>query len=158
MELGAWGFTLGCFVSASLAARNQLISARRTAGNIKPGSTGPPTWTNLAVAGQYGGFLLPQFVYWTTTAYNGFRQPGWMREYALPSPPDIFGLDGVVAGRVLGSLATYVGWTLGRITIEVLGDQYATIGVSAPFSVDYRILTGGLHPLWTTVKGETLAR
>lgn len=133
MELGAWVLTVRCFVSASLAASNQLGRAGPTAGNIKPGSTGPLFWSKLALAGQYGGFLIPQFVYWTTTAYNGFRQPEWMREYALPSPPDVFGVDGVVVGRVLGSLATHAGWAIASTAIEVLGDQYATIGVSALF-------------------------
>jgi len=130
MELGIWGLTVGCFVSASRAASIQLKSARPTAGDIKPGSTGPRIRSSIALAGQYGGFLIPQFIYWTTTAYNGFRQQEWMREYALPSPPDIFGVDGVVAGRMFGSLATYAGWAIASTAIKVLGDQYATIGVS----------------------------
>jgi len=151
MEFGAWGLTLGYFVYASIAASNQLKSAIPTAGNIKPGSTGPRFWTNLAIAGQYGGFLLPQFVYWTTTAYNGFRQPEWMRGYALPSPPDVFGIDGVVIGRVIGLLGTRAGWALGHTTIEFLGDQYATIGVSALF---FRGLPDTYRGL-STDKGET---
>lgn len=54
-----------------------------------------------------------------------------MREHALPSPPNVLGVDGVLAGRVLGSLATHFGWVFARAAMEVLDDQYATIGVSA---------------------------
>ena len=131
MEVVVWGLTVGWAVSAGLSIRTQLRSARSRAGNIKPGSTGPRIWTSLALLGQLGAFFLPQLVYWTTTAYNGFRQPGWMREYALPSPPDVFGVDGVVAGRMAGLLASHAGTVFARTALGILGDQYSPIGVSA---------------------------
>jgi len=133
MELIVWGLTVGRSVSANLTIVRQIRSARSKAGNIKPGSTGPRIWTGLALAGQLGGFLLPQLVYWTTTAYNGFHQPEWMRKHALPSPPDVFGIDGVVAGRVVGLLASHAGMVLTRTAIIFLGDQYSPIGASTLF-------------------------
>ena len=158
MELVVWGLTVGWSASTSVAIPRQFRSARSKAGNIKPGSTGPRIWTNIALLGQLGGFLLPQFVYWTTTAYNGFRQPEWMREYALPSPPGVLGIDGVVAGRVVGLLASYSGMVFVRTALEILGDQYSPIGVRALFTTYYRILTGSLRPIWATGKGKAQAR
>jgi len=133
MELIVWALTVGWAASAGLSIRSQLRNARSKAGNIKPGSTGPRIWTGLVLLGQVGGFFLPQLVYWTATAYNGFRQPEWMREHALPSPPDVFGIDGVVAGRVVGLLASHAGTVFARTALEILGDQYSPIGVSALF-------------------------
>lgn len=133
MELIVWGLTVGWAASASIRIPSQFRNARSKAGNIKPGSTGPRFWTSLVLLGQLGGFLLPQFVYCTATAYNGFRQPEWMIEYALPSPPDVFGVDGVVAGRVVGLLVFHAGTVFARTALEVLGDQYSPIGVSALF-------------------------
>jgi len=133
MEFIVWGLTLTWLTLSILQFRRQLRNAGPKVGDIKPGSTGPPIWTSLAVLGQMGGFLLPQLIYWTTTANNGFRQPEWMAEYALPSPPDIFGVDGVLVGRAVGLLAHYAGSVLMRTTMKTLGDQYHLIGVSALF-------------------------
>ena len=139
MELIVWGLTVRRTASAALTVSRQLRNARSKAGNIKPGSTGPRIWVSLEFLGQLGGFVLLPLAYCTTIAYNGFRQPDWMREYALPSLPDAFGVDGVVAGRVFGLFVSHAGMVLTRTALETLGDQYATIGVSA---ISFRGLLG----------------
>ena len=133
LELTVWVLTVGTSAVSILSLRSQLKSARLTAGSIKPGSTGPRIWTNLALLGQLGVFPVPQLVYWTATACNGFRQPRWMREHALPSPPDVFGVDGVVVGRVVGLLFSHVGNIFVHTALKTLGDQFYPIGVSTPF-------------------------
>jgi len=57
-----------------------------------------------------------------------------MTKYALPPPPDLFGVDGVVVGRAIGLLAHLAGTILSCTALRVLGDQYHGIGVSALFS------------------------
>ena len=130
MELIVWGSTMAIFASSTFQARRQLASARSKAGNIKAGSTGPRIPTTLAMLGQFGGMSLPTLVYWTATAYNEFCQPEWMTKYTLPTPPDVFGLDGVVVGRAVGLLALLAGTILTRSALEALGDQFHAIGVS----------------------------
>ena len=82
--------------------------------------------------GQFVGFFVPPFIYWTTTAYNGFQRSGLMKEYSLPSPPDVFGVDGVMISRVIGLLMYFAGGNFGCIALKCLGDQYSPIGVSGP--------------------------
>ena len=135
MELIVWGSTVGIVASSVLRARSQLKGARSKAGATKSGSTGPPLWTGLAILGQFSGFSLPPLVYWTTTAYNKFQQPEWMTEYALPPPPDVFGVDGVIVGRTAGLLAFLAGMILTRAALKALGDQFQAIGVSSPIFV-----------------------
>ena len=130
MELIVWGSTVAIFASSTIRARNQLARARSKAGDIKPGSTGPRVWTTLSIVGQFGGMSLPTLVYWTATAYNKFRQPEWLTEYALPPPPEVFGVDGLVVGRGLGLLALLGGTILARSAMKALGDQFHAIGVS----------------------------
>ena len=153
VELAIWGSTMAINTASAFGVRRQLKSARSKVGDIKPGSTGPRIWTNLALLGQFSGFILPQLVYWIATAYNGFRQPEWMTEHSLPSPPDIFGVDGVVVGRVAGLLAVIAGTHFARTALKTLGDQYHAIGVSAIFPS----ITRGLHSSWVIDKGETQA-
>lgn len=130
MELFVWVWTAGGMVPSAIGLREQLKNARSKAGGIKPGSTGPPVWTRLLLFAQFCGFALPQFVYWAATAYNGFRQPKWMTEHALPSPPDVLGIDGVVVGRAIGLLAVSAGRKFAANAMKALGDQYYPIGVS----------------------------
>jgi hypothetical protein len=85
------------------------------------------------MSGQVCGLFLPKLIYWTATAHNKFRQPEWMTEYALPSPPDVFGVDGATVGRTVGLLAVLAGTILTRTALKALGDQYHAIGVSALF-------------------------
>ena len=134
MELVVWGSTMALYASSAFRFRNQYRSARSTAGDIKPGSTGPRILTSVAILGQFCGSALPPLVYLTATAYNKFRQPEWMTEYALPSPPDVFGVDGVLVGRAVGLLAVLAGSVLTRAALKILGDQFHAIGVSAIFS------------------------
>ena len=158
MELIVWGSTVAIHASAAIGVRHQLKSARSKAGDVRPGSTGPRIWTSLAVLGQIGGLNLPLLVYWTTTAYNKFHQPKWMAENALPPPPDVFGVDGVIVGRAAGLLVHFVGTLLARTALRVLGDQFHVIGVSVP---SCRWVTGYMpvaHSFWITGKGETQAR
>ena len=135
MELIVWGSTVGILASSAFRAQNQINKTRSKAGHTKPGSTGPRLWTGLAILGQASGFSAPPLVYWTTTAYNKFRQPEWMAEYALPSPPDVFGIDGVIAGRTAGLLMFFAGAMLARAALKALGDQFHVIGVSDPIFV-----------------------
>ena len=51
-------------------------------------------------------------------------------EYALPPPPDVFGVDGVAVGRGVGLLILFTGALLTRKAVKVLGDQFHIIGVS----------------------------
>lgn len=131
MELIVWGSTVGKLVFGLSGVRDQLKRARSVAGGIKPGSTGPSIWTNLALLGQLCGFILPQFVFVTAIAYNKFHQPEWMTEHALPSPPDVLGIDGVVIGRTVGLLVLHAVASLTQTALRALGDQYHAIGVSA---------------------------
>jgi len=132
VELIVWVLTVGSFASSGSRTRNQFKKAKSTAGETRPGSTGPRFWTKLAESGQAVGLFVPPLIYWTTTAYNKFQQPGWMTEYALPSLPDVFGVDGVIVGRVAGLLMYFAGGKLARVALEVLGDQYSPIGASVP--------------------------
>ena len=155
VELIVWAFTVGTFASSSLRARDQFKNSRSTAGRIKPGTTGPRFWTKLAMLGQFVGFFVPPLVYWTTIAYSGFQRSGLMKEYALPSPPDVFGADGVMIGRVTGLLMYFAGGNFGRIALECLGDQYSPIGVSNHQSLRRsRMQTGGLRLFLGIDKGE----
>lgn len=129
MELLVWGSTAGFFAFSGLQTRNQHAKARSKAGNVKAGSTGPG-WTPLIIMGQISGLGLPPLIYWTVTAYNKFRQPEWLMEYALPSPPDVFGVDGVLVGRGVGLLALLAGMFLSHIAVKTMGDQFQGIGVS----------------------------
>ena len=138
MELIVWGSTLAIRAWGASGFRSQIKNARSTAGDIKPGSTGPRIWTTLALFGQFCGSLPPSLVYLIVTAYNGFRQPQWMAEYALPSPPDVFGVDGITVGRAAGILVHLAGTSLARAALKTLGDQYHAIGVSPYLLVDYR--------------------
>jgi len=115
---------------------------------------GSPFWLFLTVALQYIGWLFPQVIYWTTTAFNGFRQPSWMKPYALLQPPDVFGVDGEVVGRVVALLGVRIGWAILRGSIEHLGDQYAPAGIrEKPRLVDTGPFEYVRHPLYA---GATL--
>ena len=144
MELIVWGSTVAILASSACRTRCQLKTARSKAGDTKRGSTGPHFWTSLAILGQYSGLGLPPLIYWTTTAYNKFRQPEWMTEHALPSPPDVLGVDGVIVGRAVGLLAFFAGAVLTRTALKVLGDQFQVIGVSPLASHGRRMPTGWL--------------
>jgi len=134
MELIVWGSTLGRLAYSLLGIRRQLKEGRLSAGGIKPNSTPAPRIRGtLAFLGQYLGFLPPQLAFLVPIAYNGFRQPEWMVKYALPSPPDVFGIDGVVVGRAIGVLGHQVGVIIARTALGTLGDQYYILGVSAIF-------------------------
>ena len=128
MELIIWSFTLGITALSGYRARNQVKNSK--AGGIKSGSTGPRFWINLALLGQGFGSFVPPLTYWIVTAYNKFQQPEWMAKYALPSPPDVFGVDGVTIGRMVGLLAYLAGTIFARTALKILGDQYQPIGVS----------------------------
>ena len=149
IELIVWSSTVGILTSAAFRTQNQLNKTK--AGNIKPGSTGPRLWTSLAVLGQFSGFSVPPLIYWTTTAYNKFQQPEWMTEYALPSPPDVFGVDGVTVGREVGLLVFFAGAILARAALKALGDQFHVIGVSDPVFA----WASGLRLSLVVDKGET---
>ena len=156
MELTVWGPTIAIFVSSAFSARSQVKSARSKAGDIKPGSTGPRIWTNLAFLGQSGGLCLLPLVYWSATASDKFRQLEWMTEYTLPSPTDIFGVGGVTVGRTVGLLGVFAGAILTRTALKALGDQCSAIGVSLLSSRGYRTptaflgYTSGRNPDWLT--------
>lgn len=130
VELVVWCSTVGSFVSSGFRTYGQFKKAKLTAGETKPGSTGPRIWTRLALWGQFVGFFGPPLVYWTTTVYNKFQQSGWVAEYALPSPPDVFGVDGLMVGKMAGLLMYFAGGAFGRAAMKILGDQYSPIGVS----------------------------
>lgn len=133
MELIVWSSTVGIFTSSAFRIHRQLKRARSKTGNPKPGSTGPRFWIDLALLGQLSTLTLPPLIYWTTIAYNKFQQPEWMTEHALPSPPDVLGVDGIMAGRVVGLLGLLAGMVLSRAAMKALGDQFEVIGVSPPF-------------------------
>lgn len=154
MELIVWGSSVVGGISTAFKLRSQFKSARLTAGDIKPGSTGPRIWTNLAISAQICGFMLPSLVYMAVIAHNKFRQPEWMTKYALPSPPDVFGVDGVAVGRVAGLLCWLAGAILSRAALKVLGDQYYAIGVSTPPSP----WICSLRSFWVIDTGETQTR
>ena len=56
-----------------------------------------------------------------------------MTKYALPSAPDLLGVDGITVGRAVGLLVVLAGTVLAQTALKVLGDQYNAIGVSAYF-------------------------
>ena len=146
MELIVWGSTMAIFMSGVQGARSQLKTASSKSGNVKSGSTGPLIWTSLAFVGHSAGLYLLPIVYWSATASNGLRQPEWMTEYALPLPPDIFGVDGVIVGRTVGLLGVLVGAMLSGSAVKALGDQFCRFGVSASLfrglsSVNWRLTT-----------------
>ena len=148
IELVPWGMTLGCWFTSVIINSQTILHS--TGGEVKPSSVHPRFWLYLALGTQYTGFLVPQLMYWTTTAGNGFHQPEWWRKYALPSPPDVFGFDGELVGRAVGSLGVAVGWAIFCTVIIALGDQYATFGVSTLFSrglpdTDRRLAPPGLQ-------------
>ena len=158
MELAVWASTLVLHASGTFGVRRQLKNARLKVGDIKPGSTGPRFWTNLALFSQFCGLVLPPFVFWTTIGFNGFRQPEWMAEYALPAPPDVFGIDGGVVGRMAGLLVFLSGRNFASTALKTLGDQYHAIGVS-PLVVSWLSdVDRRLTFFWITDKGETKAR
>ena len=144
MELIVWGSTMGIFAFSAFRFRSQFKIARSEAEDTKPGSTGPHT--NLDFSRTIGTifftFVLPPFVYLAGTVSNKFHQPEWMTKYAPPAPPDVFGIDGVTAGRAVGLLAVLAGAALAQTALKTLGDQYNSIGVSARFSVVYKVPTG----------------
>lgn len=125
-----WVATVGTFLYTVRQARYQLVRAKSTAGNIKEGSTGPRFWRTLAMRAQTGGMSIPALIYWIATACNKFRQPRWLLDYALPSPPDVFGIDGVLLGRAAGFLLLLAGTVVTVRAIRTLGDQLNGIGVS----------------------------
>ena len=133
MELIVWGSTIGIIASSAFRFHSQAKIARSEAGDTKPGSTGPPIWTSSIMLGQLGAVLLPPLVYLTATARNNFHQPEWIVEHALPTPPDVFGVNGVVVGRAVGLVAALAGTILTRTALRALGDQYNVIGVRAMF-------------------------
>ena len=65
------------------------------------------------------------------TACSGFCQPGWITEYTLPLPSDVFWADSVTVGRAVGLLTALAGTVWTNTALEFLGDQYHSIGVSA---------------------------
>jgi hypothetical protein len=130
MELIVWGSTAGFCVNSLSQLYRQV--ARSKAGKTKPGSTGPRVLTTLSITGQLSGIMLPLLVYWTTTAYNKFHRPEWLAKYDLPSPPDVFGVDGVVVGRGVGLLVLFTGMILADTAVKALGEQFLGIGVSLP--------------------------
>ena len=140
MELIVWGSTMAILASSTFGVRSHLKSARSKAGDIKPGSTGPRIWRSLALFGQFSGLYLSPLIYWTTTATNNFHQPEWIKEYSLPLPPDVFGVDGVTVGRVVGLLGTVAGTVLARVAMSTLGDQFHVIGVSTPPPLDFCLI------------------
>ena len=159
MELFVWCSTLGIFASSASRFRSQYHSARSKAGDTKPGSTGPRIWTTAVILGQSLVYFLPPLVYLTGTAGNKFHQPEWMTKYALPSAPDLLGVDGITVGRAVGLLVVLAGTVLAQTALKVLGDQYNAIGVSAYFFfVDCRTPRGTLYPFWAVDKGETQGR
>ena len=155
MDLIVWGSTVGIYAFTAVQYYNQVEMGRSRAGDVRAGSTGPRFWTTLSVYGQYYGMIVPQLLYWTTTAYNKFRQPEWLTEYALPKPPDVFGVDGVAVGRGVGLLLVFTGVHLMRKAIKVLGDQLNVIGVSYYSSVSPET---GLRPSLVEDQGETQTR
>ena len=128
MELIIWGSTLGFWAVSSTQLKP--LFARSKAGKVKVGSTGPRVLTKLLIVGQIIGTGIPLVVYWAATAYNKFHQPEWLVKHALPPPPDVFGIDGMVVGRAVGLLGTITGMVLGKAAIKALGDQFLGIGVS----------------------------
>jgi hypothetical protein len=155
MELIVWGSTAGIFTSSAFQAYSRFKKMRSKAGNIKPGSTGPRFWTSLTMLGQFLGCTVPPLVYWTATAYNKFQQPRWMTEHALPSPPDVFGVNGVMVGRMTGLLVFLAGTILAQAGLEFLGDQYNPIGVSDPIFAWVTDVDSGLRLFRAVDKGET---
>ena len=129
MELIVWGSTLAFFIVSSTKLRGQYDRSLNANRKItKPGSTGPPVLAPLSIVGQVFGTSLPLFVYWTTTAYNGLRQPEWLAKHALPPPPEVFGFDGVVVGRMVGLFGLLAGMILGVRSVKAMGDQYLGFG------------------------------
>lgn len=133
MELFIWSSTVAIVTFSILQTRRQLARPRPKAGDIKAGSAGPRIWSALSILGQVGGTRLSLLVYWTATAYNRFRQPKWLTEYALPPPPDIFGVDGVVVGRGVGLLTFLAGMGFARIAVKALGGEFQGIRVNTYF-------------------------
>jgi hypothetical protein len=128
MELIVWGSTAGFFVISLSQLLAQL--SRSNAGKTKPGSTGPRVLTTLSMAGQLSGTTFPLLVYWTATAYNKFHRPEWLVKHALPSPPDVFGVDGVAVGRGVGLFVLFTGMILADTAVKALGEQFLGIGVN----------------------------
>ena len=158
MELIVWSSTVGIIASSAFRFRSQYKIARSKAGDTKPGSTGPRIWTTAVILAQLAVFMLPPVTYLAGTAGNKFHQPAWLTKYALPSPPDVFGIDGVMAGRAVGLLAVLAGTALMRTALKALGEQYNAIGVGALLSVAYQTLVDSLHSFWVVDKGETQGR
>lgn len=127
MDLLIWSSTLGTFVYTVINARNTLKRADHTLGDTGTSLVGP-----LATLGQFGGLSFPGFVYWAATALNRFRQPEWMMEYALPSPPDVLGIDGMVFWRAIGLLVLLAGVSLTHSALIVAADELRLSGVSTP--------------------------
>ena len=158
MELIVWSSTVGIIASSAFRFRSQYKIARSKAGDTKPGSTGPRIWTTAVILAQLAVFMLPPVTYLAGTAGNKFHQPAWLTKYALPSPPDVFGIDGVMAGRAVGLLAVLAGTALMRTALKALGEQYNAIGVSSLLSVGYQTPVDSLHSFWVVDKGETQGR
>ena len=128
MELVVWGSTLGLFMFTLSKGRGRFHRAfydRRA----KPGSTGPPIQFALSMAAQNLGIVLPLLLYWVAAPYNKFHQPEWLADHPLPPPPDVFGVDGVVIGRMAGLLGLLTGMMVVVKTLRAMGDQYIVFGV-----------------------------
>ena len=130
IDLMIWALTLGSFAPGVLQVRKQNQTAKSKTGPIKESTTYSSIRLVFTMFGQIGAMVGPAFVYWTAIPWNGFRQPGWMMKYALPSPPDVFGIDGVVVGRAVGLLGFFASRFITRTAFKTLGDQYHPIGVS----------------------------
>jgi len=150
MELIVWGSTAGILARTVFRVSRQVKRARRKAGAIRPSSTGPRFWTRLLILGHVGTSYLPPLIYCTTTIYHKFQQPEWMAEYTLPPPADMCGVDGVTVGRTVGLLGFLAATVLTDSAMDVLGDQFQSIGVrEKPRLVDSGPFAYVRHPVYT---------
>ena len=131
IDLIVWALTVGLCVPGALRVRKQEEEGKSKIGRTKESTAGSSIRVTLAIFGQVGATVLPTLVYWTVIPWNGFRQPEWMTKYALPSPPDVFGIDGVVVGRAVGLLGFFASRFITDTSFKALGDQYHPIGVSS---------------------------
>ena len=130
IDLIVWALTVGYCVPGALLVRKQDEEGRSKIGRIKENPAISSIRLTLAIFVQLGAMVGPALVYWTVIPWNGFHQPEWMTKYALPSPPDVFGIDGVVVGRAVGLLSFFASRSITLTAFKNLGDQYHPIGVS----------------------------